>query len=94
MDSYRYPTLSEAAEVAVTLCHSWQFTASGELYDKDSLLDIAQIFHDEEIWLDGNSFYLVSPGGAIGFSEDRERENIEWLFLPLQIYKSNKVIKI
>lgn len=81
MDIYRYPTLSEAAEMAVTLCRSWLFTASGEPYDKDSLLDITQIFHDEEIWLNENSFYLVSPRGAIGFSEDGEK--IEWLFIPL-----------
>jgi len=36
---------------------------------------MAQI-HDED------SFYIVSPGGAIGFCEE---EDIDWLFIPLDI---------
>jgi hypothetical protein len=80
MDKQRYSTLSEAAETAATRCNKWNFASSDELYDSDSLQGIAQV-HDEEAGVDEDSFYVVSPGGAIGFSEDGE--TIDWLFLPL-----------
>jgi ribosomal protein L40E len=80
MDNHRYTTLSEAAETAATRCDRWRFETSDELYDRVSLQSIAQI-HDEEACVDEDSFYVVSPRGAIGFSEDGE--GIDWLFLPL-----------
>ena len=76
----QYSTLYEAAEFAATLCTGWSFATLDEKYDRNSLLGIAEI-HDEENPADEDSFYLVSPGGAIGFSEDGE--TIDWLFLPL-----------
>ncbi|MGI6449210.1 MAG: zinc ribbon domain-containing protein [Desulfitobacteriia bacterium] len=81
MDNLRYATLSEAAEKAVTRCDGWHFaTSEDEQYDRASLQGVAQI-HDEESGADEDSFYVVSPGGAIGFSEDGEI--IDWLFIPL-----------
>lgn len=80
MDNHRYTTLSEAAEIAITRCSRWRFATSDEQYDCDNLQAIAQV-HDEETCADEDSFYVVSLGGAIGFSEDGE--SIDWLFLPL-----------
>ncbi len=80
MDNQRYITLSDAVETAVSRCERWRFASSDELYDSVRLRRIAQV-HDEETCTDEDSFYSVSPGGAIGFSEDGEA--IEWLFLPL-----------
>lgn len=80
MNNHRYTTLSEAAEKAATRCGGWCFATSDEQYDRASLQSLAQI-HDEESGTDEDSFYVVSPGGAIGFSEDGE--TIDWLFLPL-----------
>jgi hypothetical protein len=80
MDSHRYRTLSDATEIAVSRCDRWRFATSDELFDSSGLQGIAEI-HDAETWTDEDSFYLVSPKGAIGFSEDGE--TIDWLFLPL-----------
>lgn len=79
MDNHRYTTLFEAAGIAATRCNRWRFATANEVYDSNSLLGIAEI-HDAENPADEDSFYLVSPGGAIGFSEDGE--SIDWLFLP------------
>jgi hypothetical protein len=80
MDNYRYTTLSEAVKIAITRCDKWRFATADEFYERASLQRIAQV-HDEETYLDEDSFYVVSPGGAIGFSEDGD--TIDWLFLPL-----------
>lgn len=80
MESKKYETLTEAAKAARALCDGWRFETSDELYSADGLQSIAQI-HDEESCTDEDSFYVVSPGGAIGFTEDGER--IDWLFIPL-----------
>lgn len=80
MDNQRYITLSDAAKTAVSRCERWCFATSDEQYDSVGLLRIAQV-HDQETCTDEDSFYIVSPGGAIGFSEDEE--SIEWLFIPL-----------
>ena len=78
----RYQTLLEAAKVAVTRCDRWRFaTTKDEYYDPAELKGVAEI-HDDEAGIDEDSFYLVSPNGAIGISEDGE--TIEWLFLPLE----------
>ncbi len=79
MDNHRYITLVEAAEAAAVRCSRWRFATADEVYDRNSLLGIAEI-HDAENPTEEDSFYLVSPGGAIGFSDDGE--SIDWLFLP------------
>ncbi|HHX94899.1 MAG TPA: zinc ribbon domain-containing protein [Clostridia bacterium] len=76
----RFDTMLEAAEFAATLCAGWSFAYSDDRYRKKSLLGLAEI-HDQENPADEDSFYVVSPAGAIGFSEDGE--TIDWLFLPL-----------
>ena len=76
----QFTTLSEAVQFAMTRCSSWRFAYSDEVYDHNSLPGIAEI-HDEENPTDEDSFYLVSPGGAIGFTEDNG-DDVDWLFLP------------
>lgn len=90
MDNTRYASLSEAARVASTRCDSWCFAISDESYNIEGLQGTAQI-HDEENPTDEDSFYMVSPAGAIGFSENGE--TIEWLFLPLN-HTENLPLKI
>lgn len=67
MVNHRYTTLSEAAEIAAIRCDRWRFAMSDELYDRTSLQGIAKI-HDEEAGVDEESFYVVSPGGAMSLS--------------------------
>ena len=74
----RFSTMQEAAQFAVTLCSGWSFAYSDERYDREGLLVIAET-HDAENPADEDSFYVVSPGGSIGFCEDGE--DIDWLFL-------------
>ena len=90
MDNTRYASLFEAAKVASTRCDNWRFAMSDELYDSAGLQGMAQM-HDEESPADEDSFYIVSPAGAMGFSEDGE--TIEWLFLPLN-HTENLPLKI
>ncbi|NLO48460.1 MAG: zinc ribbon domain-containing protein [Clostridiales bacterium] len=68
----------EAAEYAATLCGSFRFATSDNRYDVKGLLALAEI-SDSENPIDEDSFYVVSPGGAIGFCEDGEV--IDWLIL-------------
>lgn len=75
---HRFDTLREAAEFAVTLCAGWRFAYADEKYDKKGLLGTAEI-HDQENPADEDSFYVVSPAGAIGFCADGA--DIDWLFL-------------
>ncbi len=75
----QFNTMLKAAEYAVTCCGSFRFATSDEKYDTKGLLGIAEV-SDAENPADEDSFYVVSPGGAIGFCEDGE--DIDWLFLP------------
>ena len=74
----RFNTMLEAAELAVTLCGSWSFAISNDRYDVKGLLVLAET-SDSEDPIDEDSFYVVSPTGAIGLCEDGE--DIDWLFL-------------
>lgn len=75
----RFNTMLEAAEYAATLCNSWSFAYSNcEVYDTAYLLVSAQM-SDEENPVDEDSFYVVSPSGAIGLC--RDGEDIDWLLL-------------
>ena len=74
----RFNTMLEAAELAVTLCGSWSFAISNDRYDVKDLLVLAET-SDSEDPIDEDSFYVVSPTGAIGLCEDGE--DIDWLFL-------------
>ena len=75
----KYPNLVEAVKYAIDLCDSWRFMYADEFYYKDNFIGIAQVY-DEDSMADEDSFYVVAPSGAIGFSED-EGETIEWLFV-------------
>ena len=75
----KYPTLFEAVKDAINLCDSWRFMYADEIYYKDNFPGIAQVY-DEDSMADEDSFYIVAPSGAIGFSED-EGEAIESLFV-------------
>jgi ribosomal protein L40E len=74
----RFDTLTEAAAYAATLCGRFRFATSDERYDAKGLLVLAET-SDSENPADEDSFYVVSPGGAIGFCEDGG--DIDWLFL-------------
>ena len=74
----RFNTMLEAAEFAVTLCGSWSFATSNDRYDAKGLLVLAET-SDSEDPIGEDSFYVVSPAGAIGLCEDGE--DIDWLFL-------------
>ena len=74
----KFDTLLEAAKFAATLCKSWSFATAEERYDVKDLLVLAGT-SDSENPIDEDSFYVVSPGGAIGFCEDGG--DIDWLFL-------------
>lgn len=74
----RFDTMLEAAELAATLCGSWSFATSNDRYDVKGLLVLAET-SDNENPIDEDSFYVVSPAGAIGLCEDGE--DIDWLFL-------------
>ena len=74
----RFDTMLEAAEFAATRCTSWRFATSNDRYDAKGLLVLAET-SDSENPIDEDSFYVVSPGGAIGLCEDGE--DIDWLFL-------------
>ena len=74
----RFNTMLEAAELAVTLCGSWSFAIYNDRYDVKGLLVLAET-SDSEDPIDEDSFYVVSPTGAIGLCEDGE--DIDWLFL-------------
>lgn len=73
-----FNTMQEAAELAVTRCGSWSFATSKDRYDATGLLALAEM-SDSEDPIDEDSFYVVSPAGAIGLCEDGE--DIDWLFL-------------
>jgi hypothetical protein len=74
----RFDTLLEAAEFVATLCGSWSFATSDEKYDVKGLLVLAET-SDSEDPIEEDSFYVVSPAGAIGLCKDGE--DIDWLFL-------------
>ena len=74
----RFDTLLAASELAATLCKSWSFATADDRYDVKGLLVLAET-SDSENPIDEDSFYVVSPAGAIGLCEDGE--DIDWLFL-------------
>lgn len=74
----RFNNMLEAAEFAVTLATGWHFATANERHEKTTLLALAET-SDSENPIDEDSFYVVSPSGAIGFCEDGG--DIDWLFL-------------
>ena len=74
----RFDTMLEAAELAATRCTSWRFATSNDRYHVKGLLVLAET-SDSEDPIDEDSFFVVSPAGAIGLCENEE--DIDWLFL-------------
>ncbi len=74
----QFTTLLEAAEFAATRCKSWSFATAEDRYDVNGLLVLAET-SDSENPIDEDSFYVVSPAGAIGLCEDGE--DFDWLFV-------------
>ena len=75
----QFESLLEAAEYAATIAGGWRFAYSKDTYTEVTLLPLAETA-DSENPIDEDSFYVVSPGGAIGLCEDGE--DIDWQFLP------------
>ena len=74
----KFNSLLDAARFAATISENWHFANSDETYIKNTLLTLAKT-SDAEDPIDEDSFYLVSPSGAIGLCPDGE--DIDWLFL-------------
>jgi hypothetical protein len=74
----KFDSLLQAAAFAARNFKSWSFATSDERYDVKELLTMAEI-SDSENPADEDSFYVVSPGGSIGFCMDGR--DIDWLFL-------------
>ena len=74
-----------AADIASTVCSQWTFRDEpGNIVDA-SLLRHSSEEQDSIGTVDPDdltSYYIVSPDGAIGLTEN-DGENIDWLFLPL-----------
>lgn len=85
----RFETLKEAGIAAGKITSGWTFQKEPERYNLENLLVQAEL-HDAEgvIDLDGETFYLVAPNGAIGYTEDNG-EAIDWLFFPYGQEQSN-----
>ena len=64
----RFDTMLEAAEFAATRCGGWSFATSNDRYDVKGLLVLAKT-SDSEDPIDEDSFYVVSPAGAIGLRQ-------------------------
>lgn len=75
----QFESLLEAAEYAASITGDWRFAYSNDTYTKSTLFPLAETA-DNENPIDEDSFYVVSPGGAIGLCEDGE--DIDWQFLP------------
>ena len=79
--------MTDAAGFAAQKCSQWRFKNEAQhVYVKDAFL-FACARQDEAYPLDaGNaeSYYLVSPEGAIGLTED-DGKRIDWLFLPVGV---------
>lgn len=79
----RYMSLTEAAKAAGKIAGGWSFRGTDEKCNRKELLGMAVIHDDESgIETDEDTFYLLAPNGAIGFTEDTGEE-IDWLYLPL-----------
>lgn len=83
MNLERYMSLTDAARRAGQIAACWSFRGTEETSDYNNLLAMAGL-HDTEsdVTTDEDTFYLIAPNGAIGFTEDRGEE-IEWLYLPI-----------
>ncbi len=78
----QFSTLVEAAQLAATRCNFWKFATSDEQFDMPALLTLAET-SDAENPSDEDSFYVVSPTGAIGLIEDSG--DVDWLFIAASI---------
>lgn len=77
--------MAKAAKLASAVCQQWKFQDEvGNVIDA-SLLEYSAGEQDNAGTVDPDdpeSYYIVSPDGAIGLTEN-DGENVEWLFLPL-----------
>ncbi len=75
----QFDNLAEAVECASARCANWtDSTEADKKYSVSDMTGMAEAADDEDP-LDEDSFYAVSPAGAIGISNDGE--NIAWLFI-------------
>ncbi len=76
--------MSQAALIAEQYCSAWrQNDGAGETLDA-AAIEYAAIEQDATIQIDRNdseSFYMISPEGAIGLTKDGG-ETVDWLFVP------------
>ncbi len=79
----RYTHLMQAVVVAVTRCRAWRIENSAR--DPYSIEQLSQyaIATDKNYPLTGDSFYVVSVEGAIGYCPDLEYKTV-WMFVPME----------
>lgn len=89
MQLERYMSLTEAAKAAGKITNGWSFRGTDDNSDLKTLLAMAEI-NDAEYGIQPDeydeTFYLLAPMGAIGFTEDGGEE-IDWLYIPLNNLK-------
>lgn len=76
--------MADAASMAAQVCSNWKFQDTNERANAD-LLRYAGTEQDAISSLsivDPDSYYIISPDGAIGLTEDGG-QNINWLYLPV-----------
>lgn len=74
-----------AVKIAAAVCQQWKFQDEADNIIDVSLLEYSAGEQDGGGMVDHadpESYYIVSPDGAIGLTEN-DGESIEWLFLPL-----------
>ena len=79
--------MDTAARIAIQRCREWLYRDVAALTVDVNLLLLTGQEEDkrhEQAPLDAESYYLVSPEGAIGFTRSDGRE-VDWLFLPVGV---------
>lgn len=79
--------MDTAARIAIQRCRKWLYRDVAALTVDVNLLLLTGQEEDkrhEQAPLDAESYYLVSPEGAIGFTRSDGRE-VDWLFLPVGV---------
>ena len=75
-----YKSFRETVLDASRFAEKWTYTGSGEPFDKDELLAMAEAY-DELYKPDGWNYFVAFPQGEIGVLST-EDNTVEWLFLP------------
>lgn len=79
----RYTHLLQAVVVAVTRCQAWRIENSARSPYSIEQLSRYAVATDKNHPLTGDSFYIVSIEGAIGYCPGLEYQTV-WMFVPME----------